>query len=191
MFQALLCHSLHHSCTPPFSVLGTVGRDKGRKALRYVMFYFSFLLPCLSYSLSLSSLFSLPLSHLFPPFFVSHFLSIFPPSLPPLSPPLSPSLPLSPPLFLKVIVQRESLKLPFSLPVPPSSSSEEDEDEEGSQLLTCQHCMITVHKCKWAWHTVTVVTLFCSVLRGTDGGRLPVRVDVLQMRERGLGCCKE
>ena len=187
MFQALLCHSLHHSCTPPFSVLGTVGRDKGRKVLKYVMFYFSFLLPCLSYSLSLSSPFSLPLSHLFPPFFVSHFLSIFPPSLP-LSPPLSP---FPPPLSLKVIVQRESLKLPFSLPVPPSSSSEEDEDEEGSQLLTCQHCMITVHKCKWAWHTVTVVTLFCSVLRGTDGGRLPVRVDVLQMRERGLGCCKE
>ena len=188
MFQALLCHSLHHSCTPPFSVLGTVGRDKGRKVLKYVMFYFSFLLPCLSYSLSLSlALFpSLSLISFLPFLFLIFYLSF---------PPLSPSLPLSPPfppsLSLKVIVQRESLKLPFSLPVPPSSSSEEDEDEEGSQLLTCQHCMITVHKCKWAWHTVTVVTLFCSVLRGTDGGRLPVRVDVLQMRERGLGCCKE
>ena len=187
-------------------------KRQGEKSLKVCDVYFSFLLPCLSYSLSLTLALSPSLSlisfllpfvlflflifylsspplSLSPPFPPS--LSPFPPSLPlspplspfpplsppfppslPLSPPLSPfppSLPLSPPLSLKVIVQRESLKLPFSLPVPPSSSSEEDEDEEGSQLLTCQHCMITVHKCKWAWHIVTVVTLFCSVLWGTDG----------------------
>uniref|UniRef100_A0A1X7U987 JmjN domain-containing protein n=1 Tax=Amphimedon queenslandica TaxID=400682 RepID=A0A1X7U987_AMPQE len=48
----------------------------------------------------------------------------------------------------KVHVQRSSLKLPFSLPPPslPAQPVDEDEDEDGSQLLTCQHCMITVHK---------------------------------------------
>ena len=72
-------------------------KRQGEKSLKVCDVYFSFLLPCLSYSLSLSSPFSLPLSHLFPPtfcpFFISHFL------LPPLSLslPLSPFPPLSPP----------------------------------------------------------------------------------------------
>ena len=78
-------------------------KRQGEKSLKVCDVYFSFLLPCLSYSFSLSLAHSLSLSLIsfllpFVLFFVSHFLSIFPlsPSLP-LSPPLSPSLPLSPP----------------------------------------------------------------------------------------------
>ena len=50
---------------------------------------------------------------------------------------------------LQVVVQRADVQLPTSLSMLPRQPTEDQEvDDEGSQLLTCDICRITVHQCK-------------------------------------------
>lgn len=61
-------------------------------------------------------------------------------------------------LCLQVVVQRAAVQLPLSL-AHLAQETLDDDDDEGSELLTCDKCRITVHQCEWVW-PVTMVTIY-------------------------------
>ena len=60
---------------------------------------------------------------------------------------------------LKVVVQRAMVQLPPSLQ---GRLWQEEKEEEGSQLLTCSVCNITVHKCECLCVCVCVCVCVCG-----------------------------
>ena len=52
---------------------------------------------------------------------------------------------------LKVVVKRALITLPDSLRKCSVDGEDDSGSEEGSELLTCSTCCITVHRCELAW----------------------------------------